>query len=172
MTGRRYFAGIGSRETPSDVLERMIRLGYQLTKVGFTLRSGGASGADTAFATDAISSEIFTKDSDIPQWAFDTVDKYHPAPEKLSYTTRRLHARNAMILLGDDGRTPVEFIVCWTPGGLIKGGTGQALRIAKDLGIKVYNLYNHQDRMDIESILQFELIFLIEQEIEHYDDNR
>lgn len=143
----------------------MTRISGLLTKVGYVLRSGGATGADTAFELGSAGAIVFTADDPIPQWAFDTVDKYHPVANELTYYERRLHARNAMILLGAAGCTPVEFVVCWTPGGKVTGGTGQALRIAKDLGIRVYNLYNHEDRMDIESIIQYELIFQIEEEL-------
>ena len=44
-----YYAGIGSRETPDHVLETMASAAQYLGKEGFTLRSGGAKGADTAF---------------------------------------------------------------------------------------------------------------------------
>lgn len=35
-----------------------------------------------------------------------------------------------------------SFVVCWTSDGKDSGGTGQALRIARDRNIPVYNLYN------------------------------
>jgi cell division GTPase FtsZ len=53
---------------------------------------------------------------------------------------RKLHARNAMIVLGKNLDDPVDFIICWTPGGTGSGGTGQALRIARAYGIPVYDL--------------------------------
>ena len=43
------YAGIGSRETPADVLELMTKAAKWLEAKGYTLRSGGAVGADTAF---------------------------------------------------------------------------------------------------------------------------
>ena len=43
------YAGIGSRETPVRVLEAMRRCAQTLGRAGFTLRSGGAGGADTTF---------------------------------------------------------------------------------------------------------------------------
>ena len=45
----KYYAGIGSRSTPEDVLDRMYKLAILLAKRSYTLRSGGANGADTAF---------------------------------------------------------------------------------------------------------------------------
>ena len=44
-----YYAGIGSRSTPDNVLGIMEKLGIVLAKKGFILRSGGADGADKAF---------------------------------------------------------------------------------------------------------------------------
>lgn len=141
----RHYAGIGSRKTPDEILKVMTRLGYWLWQDAYTLRSGGAAGADKAFEVGCDAAhgqkEIFTADNfDIPEWAFNTVEVYHPAPHKLSDYAWRLHARNAMILLGADGASRVNFIVCWTPNGAVTGGTGQALRIAEDYGIPVRNL--------------------------------
>jgi hypothetical protein len=45
----RTMTGIGSRDTPRDVLDTMTNLMYELHKDGWILRSGGASGADDAF---------------------------------------------------------------------------------------------------------------------------
>jgi hypothetical protein len=50
--------------------------------------------------------------------------------------------RNSFQVLGPDLQSPVSFVVCWTTGGKISGGTGQALRIAKDLSIPIFNLYD------------------------------
>lgn len=59
-----YYAGVGSRETPQDVLKIMWKIGRYLALNGYTLRSGGgAKGADTAFENgcDSVrgSKEIF-----------------------------------------------------------------------------------------------------------------
>ncbi len=43
------FTGIGSRETPDNILDMMTRIGKALCDRGYRLRSGGARGADTAF---------------------------------------------------------------------------------------------------------------------------
>ena len=45
----KYFAGIGSRETPQDILKLMTKSAYRLEQLGYVLRSGGARGADKAF---------------------------------------------------------------------------------------------------------------------------
>lgn len=45
----KFYTGVGSRETPDDILKMMTRLGKKLASEGWTLRSGGAVGADAAF---------------------------------------------------------------------------------------------------------------------------
>ena len=67
-------------------------------------------------------------------------DDYDPW-ERLSQGGRKLHARNWQIMMGHNDKTPVKFVVCWTPEGLVKGGTAQALRIADDMQIPVYNIF-------------------------------
>lgn len=47
--------------------------------------------------------------------------------------------RNTYQILELDLQTPVEFVCCWTRNGEIDGGTGQALRIAIDMGIPIFN---------------------------------
>lgn len=135
------YAGIGSRDTPLITLELMTVLAAHLRERGMMLRSGGARGADTAFyngVRSATHAEVFYADHATPE-AFDHAAKYHPAWEKCNGTTQVLHARNSMIMLGRYLNDPVDFVVCWTPGGQAVRGTGQALRIAKAYEIPVFN---------------------------------
>lgn len=43
------YVGIGSRTTPPEIMEKFKQVSAYLYKLGFTLRSGAAPGADTAF---------------------------------------------------------------------------------------------------------------------------
>lgn len=133
----RYYAGIGSRDTPDYVLVKMKRMAETLSYM--TLRSGGAIGADSAFEEGASKKEIFTA-NDVTEAAIELSSKYHPNWEACSKHAKKLHGRNAMIILGKDLDSPVEFVICWTKNGKGGGGTGQALRIAKDYGIKIHDL--------------------------------
>ena len=45
----KWYTGVGSRETPSAILKLMEDIGEKLASQGWTLRSGGAIGADQAF---------------------------------------------------------------------------------------------------------------------------
>lgn len=142
------YAGIGSRKTPPDSLYLMATWAHTYARSGYTLRSGGASGADSAFerAHRVVTSsniEIF-RPQNAPEWTFNTVERFHPNPKALTPYVRALHARNAQVVLGTNGDNPVDFIVCWTPGGEFTGGTGQALRIARHHDIPIYNLATTQ----------------------------
>jgi hypothetical protein len=135
----KYYAGIGSRDTPNNILNIMTRTATYLSNIGYTLRSGGAKGADSAFEAGAKTKEIFiAKDS--TQDALELTANYHPAWHKCNDFVKKLHARNAMILLGRNLNLPVHFVICWTPNAEFVGGTGQALRIAKDKNIQIINL--------------------------------
>lgn len=138
------YAGIGARATPPDILAQMKMFGAMLGSQGIMLRSGGAAGADTAFADGCASvhgpGEIF-KRSHYTLW-IEHASRYHPNWAACSEIARELHARNSAILLGAHLNEPVDFVVCWTPGGGVVGGTGQALRIAAapEYNIPVINL--------------------------------
>lgn len=45
----KWYTGVGSRETPDNILKLMEDVGFALASQGWTLRSGGALGADQAF---------------------------------------------------------------------------------------------------------------------------
>src|SRR4051794_35199053 len=55
----KIYTGIGSRQTPAEVLALMTRIAQALDAEGYILRSGEAAGADTAFAQGATRREIF-----------------------------------------------------------------------------------------------------------------
>jgi hypothetical protein len=60
-----------------------------------------------------------------------------------------MHGRNAQIVLGDDLKTPVDFVVCWTPDGKLTGGTAMALRIAFDYDIPIFNLGSRLGEVEV-----------------------
>lgn len=138
------YSGVGARKTPPDVLEYFERLAAWLAGQGFTLRSGGADGADTAFFKGCASAggqrEIFTAQdaASRPDW-FECAARYHPAWEKCGSYARALHARNSPIVVGRDLSSPSDFVTCWTECGQVTGGTGQSLRIASANSIPIFN---------------------------------
>lgn len=175
------YAGIGSRQTPHADLDLMCRLGKLLADNGWLLRTGGAEGADEAFVLgaqiDIIDDtgpggdvEIFLPWPSFQDWehrgtfpglyknpkdeAFDLAAVYHPRWGYLKQGAKKLHARNMHIMLGWDLDDPVDCVVCWTPEAKIAGGTGQALRVAEDMGIPVANLADADDRALIDDALR------------------
>ena len=156
----KIYSGIGSREIPYDVEELMVMIGKFLALKGFTLRSGGADGSDISFETgcDLVNGnkEIyipwmgFNKSKsnlyNITEEALELTSNYHPYWKNLKLSVRHIMARNAYQVLGFDLKTPTDFIVCWTKDGKDSGGTGQAIRIAKNYNIPIYNIKNEIDK--------------------------
>jgi hypothetical protein len=149
----KFYAGIGSRNTPYDMQWFMTRVATKLEVLGWILRTGGAPGADQAFergVKDSRNIEIY-----LPWRGFEgrrgivsgengearsIAERFHPAWDRLGDGARKLMTRNTNQVLGGDLRTPAKFVLCWTPEGSGSGGTGQAIRIAKHYGIQVWDL--------------------------------
>lgn len=169
-----FYTGVGSRKCPEDIIALMQRFATYMAKRGYTLRSGAAEGADTAFETGCIeaggSMRIYMPSSGwqgrprkdpyvVPDFDKAAVlASEHPAWNYLSDFVQRLHARNVNQVLGDNLQEPSDFLVCWTPDGAINsietskktGGTGQAIRIASNHGVPVYNLFRADHRLLLE----------------------
>ena len=146
------YAGIGSRDTPDDICITMTKLARVLSDLGYTLRSGGAAGADKAFAAGASDKEIF-RPNDATAEAIELSSKYHPAWNRCKQWAKLLHARNAQIVLGRELNSPVSFVICWTKNAKGTGGTGQGIRIAKGYNIPVYDLGNPNILRMVENII-------------------
>lgn len=152
-------AGIGSRETPKNILKEMKTIGEWCRINGVTVRSGHADGADWAFESGAQDlcvayipwsgfNSHFISDATIvlPEYTkelMEIAEQFHPAWEKLTHGAKKLIARDGLQVLGSDLRTPVNMVVCWTKGGKATGGTGQAIRIAEANHILVVNMFGH-----------------------------
>lgn len=137
-------------------------LAYKMAVKGWTVRTGGAPGADDAFAQGARSytdtaAELYLPWEDFNGWTWDTfsvarktpqeeayaiAEQHHPAWYRLGKGGRALHARNVHQVLGSDVTAPelTSFIICWTKNGKLVGGTAQALRLAAAYKIPVFNL--------------------------------
>lgn len=140
----RHYAGIGSRQTPAHICEKMTDVAVTLKTAGFILRSGGADGADIAFEAGAgDAKEIFYPSAGGSHFwrALEIAEFYHPAWERCGHNARLLHTRNVYQVLGPDLVSFSEFVICWTKDGGATGGTGQAIRIARAFGIPVINMF-------------------------------
>lgn len=167
-----YYAGIGSRETPVDVLEYFTLIGALFALKGLVLRSGGAQGADKAFEVgcdrvnglkeiylpwkyfERSNSNLIISD---PK-AYGIAEQFHPYWQNLSDGARKLQARNSHQVLGMDLETPSQFVICWTKDGKGSGGTGQAIRIANHYGVSVFDAGTYEDVDEIKANLKAFLI--------------
>ena len=156
----KIYTGIGSRSTPDSIIELIHQISAKLDEKGFLLRSGGASGADSAFEQYSTKKEIYlpwngfnghNHDGEsyfdylqCPGWSLAkvSVETFHPSPKSLSSAGRSLMARNAMQISGKNCKSPSNFVICWTKNGEEIGGTSQAIRIARYYNIPVLNLGN------------------------------
>jgi hypothetical protein len=156
-----YYTGIGSRETPTDILNLMASIGAVLAKRNIALRSGAAKGADSAFE-EGCDSVNGLKEIWIPWKFFEKRDSnylpgpdhyrlaatLHPVWDRLTKGARALHARNTGQILGVDLKTPSQFVVCYTRDAVEShdkvssktGGTGTAIKLASLNNIPVFNL--------------------------------
>lgn len=140
------YAGIGSRETPSSVLETILKIGAAFAHTGYTLRSGGAKGADAAFEKGCdlnYGKKEILRSSDATLEAKEVALEFHPNPEAIKRNPYvwGLMGRNIQIISGRNLDQDVQFVICWTKDGMASGGTGQALRYAQSKEIRIFNLY-------------------------------
>lgn len=155
----KYYSGIGSRQTPPDILALMTKIATILQDK-YTLRSGHAPGADLAFENGCTNgnmeiyipwkgfggskSLLYTHNDE----AMKIASEFHPNWKNLKSSVRNLMARNVHQILGKDLQTPTNFVLCWTPDGCEShktrspktGGTGQAISIASTNEIEVINM--------------------------------
>lgn len=171
----KYYTGVGSRETPSDILDLMTRIAGKLATQGWILRSGGAGGADTAFLRGAIAgggsyenyvawkgfSKEFTEILPDYEKSFNVltnVENINPRiySRSLKDAVLRLHSRNVNQVLGMNLNTPSKFVILYAPEGganKVTGGTNTAYQVAKYFDIPVFNLFKSVDRGRLELFL-------------------
>ena len=166
----KIYAGIGSRSLSQDDLHLCFLLGAYLGKLGWTLHTGAAQGADQAFANGALSvggkvnlflpwysyEEEWVREAAIKgayvitnlhDTALQSVDKHHPNPKNLSQGVKKLHARNYMIV------EDTKFVLAIPSNKIGKGGTGQGMRVASSLGKEVIDLSTEKGRKRVEKAL-------------------
>lgn len=176
---KKVYAGVGSRETPPEVLQEMSRLAECLAIAGWVLRSGAAPGADSAFEAGVHAASNDMLEIYLPWKGFAghksalygttteslvMAETFHPAWGRLSDAAKKLHARNCHQILGLNLDDPVKFVVCWTPDGCESkrtrsresGGTASAIVIGEKHGSLVFNLKNPGSRVRLTEYLRAE----------------
>lgn len=176
MAKAKLYAGIGSRQAPPEALDRMREFAYHAARRGWTLRSGAAEGADTAFETGCDDAkgkkEIFLPWANFnghgsplyhpSDGALKIAKEIHPAWDFLRIPAKKLVARNMHQVMGRDLKEVVDCVVCWTSDGCEShetygrrtGGTGTAIALASLNNVPIFNLHNPDRFIDaIEFLL-------------------
>lgn len=131
------YAGIGSRKADDQQLALATKAAKYLNEKGYTLRSGGAEGMDTAFAAGAIE-PIILRPHHASEEAMAIAERLHPAWHFCTKKyVRQLLARNVQIILGKDLDDPVDFVLFWCPDPT-SGGTSMGLKVAKENNIPIH----------------------------------
>ena len=141
-----------------------------LARTGWHLNSGGAKGADSAFAEGA---PPYLRTLFLPWRGYNGLDgedclhltgfehgacmdyaaRLHPAWDRCSPGARLLHGRNVALILGPELTNPVDAVVAWSADGAVTGGTGMGIRIAESRAIPVLNLGTMPPRAVCERLL-------------------
>lgn len=175
----KYYTGVGSRESPQEVLELMEDFAMKMAKEGYVLRSGGADGADWAFETGCRlkdgAKEIYLpwdgfskmehnpkrgyyapKEDEVYTRAEEIASKIHPAWDRLTQGAKRLHTRNVYQVLGQELNDPSKFLLCYAKpsGNSISGGTRTAWEVAKMFGVPCFNMYHEEVVRRVEFYLE------------------
>ena len=175
---RLVYTGIGSRLISETMISMMTFIAKCLAEHSYTLRSGAADGADSAFEAGAIKKEIylpwkgFNKHSShyyvLNEKALQIASQNHPVWSKLTPAAQKLHGRNVYQVLGYDLDLPSDFVICWTKDGCesyirrtyLTGGTGTALSIASKNNIPIFNLSNADCYERLQNFLRERDVFL------------
>ena len=137
---KKYYAGIGSRETPDNIFKLMTEIASILEDKDYILRSGAATGADTAFEVGVkdyrnmvlyLPKEPFNDHTQYTPGCIYITDRSHPVDYQKGYESIIIHPqgfglklgpRNMMIrnyfqIFGHEGAERSSFVICWTPDG-------------------------------------------------------
>lgn len=169
------YAGIGSREITDKETILIEKISSELSKK-FIVFSGNAPGSDQAFQRgsngkcilflpwknfiNGYNMENCIKWFDVgnSKEGLASVPKYHDNVKKLTPNGgMKLMARNYHQIMGYDIYPKVSFVVYCASrkeNGDIKGGTGQAVKIAKDLNIPTINIRDAFWKEDLKAVIE------------------
>lgn len=153
-----YYAGVGARATPPEILDLMKDIAIKLANKGMILRSGGAEGADAAFLSGAREAKgkyaiyipwngfngfsahtddefkmgeiILVKDANCVNAARNVAKQNHPSYGALSSGSRKLMIRNSYQVFGSALSSLSNYVLCWTKDG----ADGTKILTSKDSG--------------------------------------
>lgn len=164
MQHLKAYTGVGSRETPDNILRVMEDIGEKLAYAGWTLRSGAADGADTAFeegcdrvggakevyiawegfsGRTSVEEGILVPTGALVAKAAQIASQTHPAWDRCSRGAKALHTRNVFQVLGQQLDAPSKMLICYgklDKRGNIQGGTATAWNLACQHDVPCFNL--------------------------------
>lgn len=163
--------GIGSRKINKAAFSELSQIARRMALSGWTLRSGGAVGADSAweygwrgfdtkeiYKVNGTSCDIAKKSGcDVIQsygdiWldAEDIARNIHPGWDYLDGDSQALHTRNVFQILGIDLNTKSDVVAAYAPplGASVRGGTATAYNLARAKGIPTFNLWTKAGQRD------------------------
>lgn len=155
----KYYTGIGSRNISGEERELIFNIAVKMSEEGYTLRSGGAEGSDTAFEEGCLSVsgelEVY-RPTRSPN-----MKGYHLVPNDLQFNyaktrlsidiipwfsymkpySQRIHSRNFYQVVGfDNVCSHVTIYASDEDEEGVKGGTRTAVMVSRSLKIPTYNL--------------------------------
>ncbi len=168
-----YYAGVGSRSIPYEVLVQMTKIAERLAGMGYTLRTGqDINGADRAFRmgienfhihhpNEMPEKMVLYSSRDATPFAINIAKKYIRDWDNLDDGLKNHYAKSVMLLLGPDGLVQSKFLICWTPNGAESqdhvnrrsGNAGLCIQLARDYKIPVINLKRDNALDKLEKVL-------------------
>jgi len=159
------YAGIGSRDITSEEAHKILVISSKLSKK-FVVYSGNAEGADITFQTGSngncviylpwdgfnvlnydYNKSLAYYDVGNTNIGIEYASKFHPKYSQLSKGAKRLMCRNTHQVLGYKEYPRVSFVVYCaneSSDGTISGGTAQAVKIARSIGIPTFNIRRNE----------------------------
>lgn len=168
------YTAIGPRLVPVEVQEEMIKLGRELSDLGFTLRSGGDLGSDRAFEAGVELSNIPNKkaiylpmrnfggstspnfmwpDSYKEKQAMNLVSQNHPDWKNCFPILKKIHTRNVARLLGYTLNQPSSFLIYWVDKKEFTGEIGLTLKLAVQFEIPHFFLGSPTEVAELKDLL-------------------
>lgn len=173
------FAAVGRFSTSRNVIPIMSKILEPLSEKQYIMNTGGASGADDMFAevysgvfdktvniflpwngyngifTNRNSSIIKNVFDSVPKRAFEIAESVDENWQNRTEATKGLYARNALIYLGSNLLSPVDFAIYFDDVPEYKdSGTQRGLRIAEKYNIPCFNVYDADSFDKVMSLIE------------------
>ena len=165
---------IGTRSLSAGWKQLIVEFSRGMAEAEWMIRSGAAEGCDQAW-TEGFTHRASSVSLYLPWPTFNksywfgsgyriqhnpTEEGARIARDSISYWdslkqgAKKLYARNSHIILGPDCRKPSDLVVAYTTTGDDRGGTGQAIRIARAKQIPVLNIHWPSDQRKLQALLE------------------